>query len=56
MPKYKVLVGGVFGEGYQEGEIIEMDTDAARIRVLEGHLELLPDEPAKVRKPRAKKE
>ena len=46
MPKYKVLKSppGRWGEGYQEGEIIEMDENAARVPVEKGELESYTDE------------
>jgi len=41
MPYYKVLRNEVFGEGWKAGEIIEMDTHAAKIRVENEDLEYL---------------
>lgn len=38
MAKYKVL-GGTWGEGYMPGDIINLDCNAARGRLAEGHLE-----------------
>ncbi len=32
MPKYKV-VAGTYGEGWMPGDVIEMDTQAAEVRV-----------------------
>lgn len=40
MAKFKVL-GGSFGEGWQPGEIIEMDKPAASVRLANGELELV---------------
>lgn len=40
MPQYKVLVNNEFGEGWQKGDVIEMDTHAADVRCKKGHLEL----------------
>lgn len=37
--KYKVLVNNRFGEGWQEGDIIEMDDNAAKIPLEEGSIE-----------------
>ena len=38
MPKYKVLKSNVFGEGWREGNIIDMDEHAARIPGKKGFL------------------
>lgn len=40
MPKFKVL-GGTWGEGYELGQIIELDTDAAARRIELGEIELV---------------
>lgn len=39
MPKFKVL-GGRWGEGYEPGQIIELDTDASIKRLELGEIEL----------------
>ncbi len=45
MPKYKVMGDGLFGEGWKTGDIIEMDTHAAEVRVHKGELEEVKDTP-----------
>lgn len=46
--KYRVLVNHRFGEGWQAGDIVEMDEYAARVPLEEGALEvfLVADAPA----------
>ena len=39
MPKFKVL-GGRWGEGYEPGQVIELDSDAASRRLELGEIEL----------------
>lgn len=43
MPKLRIL-SGRWGEGWKPGDVVEMDTEAARIAVEDGRLELLPGE------------
>lgn len=43
--KYRVL-GGRWGEGYAVGDIINIDLDAARIRLQLGELEIVGEVPA----------
>lgn len=38
MSFYKVI-GGQWGEGHQPGDIIQLDENAARVRLAEGHIE-----------------
>ena len=61
MPKFKVI-GGTWGEGYELGQIIELDTDASLRRLELGELEpvmvsaaapeVAPEEPAVEEKPK----
>ncbi len=44
MPYYRVTRNNAFGEGWRQGEIIEMDYQAARVRLEEGDLEFVSDE------------
>lgn len=46
MPKYQVLVDGQFGEGWMSGDVIEMDSQAALVRLQLGHLKLVSDDEA----------
>lgn len=47
--KYKVL-GGRWGEGYEVGQIIDIDLDAARVRLQLGELEEVKESVGKVEK------
>lgn len=49
MPKY-IVKGGNWGEGYVPGDEIELDTNAARVRLEKGEIEPVPtkkEEPKK---------
>jgi hypothetical protein len=36
-----IVKGGVWGEGWQTGDVIELDTDAAEVRLEKGDIEMI---------------